>query len=287
MNDRGLGPALRQLAASGFRSAELVCEAPHFTPDGYDVTGVRRMLDESGIAVPSAHGPFKTVDCGALDEADRKQAVAMITPFIRPLVELGVRFMVLHPNIRNKLAMTPDGYRRSRAQTRRSLQELADAAGEAGLKIAVENMHSKGNKPRPGVTIEQLHELIADLGEHMGMCLDTGHAAFMHHLRKEFSPGGSHYDNATDELLAMVDAAGDRLFSLHLQDTDGQRDRHWVPGRGVIDWSRFIARLDQMGFPGPRTVEASAVFAPEGVSNLDLLGQCCEVAMKWTDHGRD
>jgi sugar phosphate isomerase/epimerase len=34
----------------------------------------------------------------------------------------------------------------------------------------------------------------------------------------------------------------DRLVSVHLSDNDGEKDRHWLPGRGIIDWD-LVASL--------------------------------------------
>lgn len=34
----------------------------------------------------------------------------------------------------------------------------------------------------------------------------------------------------------FIGALGDRIATIHLSDYDGRDERHWLPGRGVIDW---------------------------------------------------
>lgn len=30
------------------------------------------------------------------------------------------------------------------------------------------------------------------------------------------------------------------MIALHIQDTDGEKDQHWLSGEGINDWSKFI-----------------------------------------------
>ena len=75
----------------------------------------------------------------------------------------------------------------------------------------------------------------------VGICLDTGHA-----------------NNNALEPAEEARIAGDRLIALHLQDTDGIEDRHWVPGAGSIQWHRFHAALREIQFRGAWTLELKA-----------------------------
>ncbi|MEL7235522.1 MAG: TIM barrel protein, partial [Chloroflexota bacterium] len=43
-----------------------------------------------------------------------------------------------------------------------------------------------------------------------------------------------------------VHAAGADLGHLHLQDTDGYTDRHWIPGDGNVNWQELFAALAQL-----------------------------------------
>jgi len=56
------------------------------------------------------------------------------------------------------------------------------------------------------------------------------------------------------------------LFTLHLQDNDGQgEDQHWLPGRGVTDWDALLSALDRMAFRGVRTFEVMRGEEPDAL----------------------
>ena len=82
---------------------------------------------------------------------------------------------------------------------------------------------------------------------------------------------------AGQDPLQQLNVASDRLFTLHLHDTDGDGDRHWVPGRGIIDWGAFIDRLSVLNFTGSRILEVQSTLA-----TMDsVLGACFSVGENW------
>ena len=112
--------------------------------------------------------------------------------------------------------------------------------------------------------MSELRPAIDDMPDHVGLCLDTTHALIAGH-----------------DPLGQLNIAADRLFALHLHDSDGEGDCHWVPGRGIIDWQPFIRRLDELEFAGPRTIEVAAC---EGNEDR-VLGEVARVAasqFEWT-----
>jgi sugar phosphate isomerase/epimerase len=117
---------------------------------------------------------------------------------------------------------------------------MAEHAAKVGVNIALENMPCpKGwGRRLPGVDNKGVFDLIEGLGDHVGMCFDTGHS---------FLNG--------DCLEEEVRIAGEKLLSVHLQDNDGEHERHWSPGRGIIDWQTFIAELRSMEYAGCMTFE--------------------------------
>jgi sugar phosphate isomerase/epimerase len=64
--------------------------------------------------------------------------------------------------------------------------------------------------------------------------LDTGHAHYAH--ASTGAPPVDYY----------VDAAGDMLTHVHLQDSDGYADRHWAPGEGTIRWLAVFRALGRL-----------------------------------------
>lgn len=57
------------------------------------------------------------------------------------------------------------------------------------------------------------------------LSVDTGHANLEH---------GS---NGAPPVDHFIKDAGNMLGHVHLQDTDGYADRHWIPGEGTINWT--------------------------------------------------
>ena len=72
------------------------------------------------------------------------------------------------------------------------------------------------------------------------MCLDIGHVAITGTEPEDYIRGMSNK----------------RLKALHVHDTDGLRDRHWLMGDGVIDWVDFGNALSEIGFEGCFSIES-------------------------------
>ena len=48
----------------------------------------------------------------------------------------------------------------------------------------------------------------------------------------------------------FIGALGDRIATVHLSDYDGRDERHWLPGKGVIDWPALCRSLRRAGYLG-------------------------------------
>lgn len=232
-----LEQVLRRIAAAGIGQIEISAEPPHFTPGVAEVEVVRDWLDQTDLRAPVGHALYGSVNLSALDESVRKQSIREVAASLALLKEIGTFLAVVHPT-----GFSPDYRNDNRGefvhQARTSMDELAEIAGELGVRLAWENLPHHG-APRPLHDMTELRELVDEMPEHVGLCLDTTHAFYAGH-----------------DPLAQLKIAGDRLFCLHLHDSDGSADSHWVPGRGAIDWEPFINHLDRIEFQGPRTLEA-------------------------------
>ena len=45
-------------------------------------------------------------------------------------------------------------------------------------------------------------------------------------------------------------------MTLHVSDFDGVDERHWMPGKGIVDWNDVIAALVEVGYEGPFTLNS-------------------------------
>ncbi|MFW6065854.1 MAG: sugar phosphate isomerase/epimerase family protein, partial [Planctomycetota bacterium] len=149
------------------------------------------------------------------------------------------------------------------ARSRRSLEVLAEDAGRLGVRMAVENMIPRPEK-RPCTRVGEILGLSASLGDHVGICLDTGH----NHV------SGA---NVAEEALQV----GDKLFSVHMHDNHGRfdEDEHLLPGQGTIDWGGFGKALDKMGFNAPRIFEVNLLDGPDAPRRT--LAELAKLVRHW------
>ncbi len=110
------------------------------------------------------------------------------------------------------------------------LRAAADLAGQYNMRIALENIPHPHRR-----SVRDILEVIALADRsNIGICLDTGHT----HI-------------CGFDLADEVRRAGDRLFTLHVHDNLGLRDRHLMAGLGTIDWPGFDAALDDVRYQSP------------------------------------
>ena len=140
-------------------------------------------------------------------------------------------------------------------------------AEETGVRIALENLPGKANSPRPLESMQEHLNFITDYSrEYVGLCLDTGHAQV-----SGFNPAN------------QARIASDRLWALHIQDVDGKSDCHWLPGRGVIDWTSLGIALEDIGFDGAWTIEVFATHTPAMVE--EIASECSALRILWETDG--
>ena len=148
---------------------------------------------------------------------------------------MGAECAVVHPSGGGVL---PEMRAHRHAQLARSLEDLLRTAERVGVRLALENMLPE----HLGDTSAEILQLVKGLDSPwLGVCLDTGHA----HLNPEGVAG---------TFLAVKE----RIITFHLQDNDGNYDRHLQPPYGTIDWDRFVRLCKADEFPFPWSVEAPA-----------------------------
>ena len=210
-------------------------------------------LRDHGLAI-SFHLPM-TTDISSVDETTRTRGVALQMRNIRAV---GRYFpgavCVIHPEPGNPLRLPDDGPRRLE-MCRNSLRELAPAALEHGVRLALENMRSRPDNPnRTGMFTDQLAEIIAPLeARAVGICFDTGHAYI--------SEGDDMYD-------AFVRNAP-RIIHIHLADNHGIDDEHLMPGEGDIDFGRFLRIAGESDFAGLIHLEVKPLAGEEPLEYYD------------------
>lgn len=237
--------AIRLMADTGFTRAELSADwAPIVVAWEQDPVGVCARLAAAGISVPAIHSPELGRRLDLPDGAARRASVRQNIRYFGLMQACGIPEIIIHP-VSGQAGADDEAWAAVPGRARASLQELADAAGDAGVRLAVENLGANG---RPGSTMASILEMIDGLGDHVGLCMDIGHSQ------------QAHLDLLGE--LATALASG-RLFTLHLHDVDPDGRDHYIPGEGCIDFPPYLGMLRAHGYDRGRTLEIAVAPAEE------------------------
>ena len=227
----------------GVSEAEIACKGQLAQPRA--VANLGAQLRGAGLAVWSVHLPFGPAWDVSADPRDGR--LQRLEDHLAVAADLGAHCVVLHPS------HTPLTAPRSvcAAASRAAIAHLGQRARAVGLVLAVENL------PRLylGNTVAELAGL---LPANVGVCLDVNHPM---------------QETAVDFARRL----GPRVVTVHMSDSDGREDRHWLPGEGCVDFGRVRSTLLQAGYRGPWMLEihsrrAGGGFLPKEAVEA-LLGQ--------------
>jgi len=222
--------ALERVAEAGFRQVEIWSDPPGVL-SGY-VDELFNALGNRGLEACSLHAPFTGLDVSSPDEKLRKRSIQQILGAMEAAERLGCGHVIVHPG--SGKYDQRDHYDKAKRLLAKSTEELVKGAEERGLTLALENMLASRDGFRVGTRAAELREVIESLSAgNTGICLDTGHA---------------HY-NGLEAWMETRDA-GDLLTDLHVNDNDGSKDEHRVPGEGTLNWPPFIKALKETNYHG-------------------------------------
>ncbi len=258
----GRDEALAAIARAGFSAVELYVGDGLFGNWTEDPDAMRQALDRAALMPWSVHAPGPGCDLANDDEQARLTAVEAMRMTFRAARDLGAEVVICHPNAPKK-PFPPDDYQSGLARSRQSLELLAEDADRVGIRMAVENMIPRPEK-RPCTGVGDILGLIEGLGDHVGVCLDTGH----NHVAC----------GKVDEETLL---AGDKLFSVHMHDNHGvfDQDEHLLPGQGTIEWDAFLAALERISFDAPRIFEVNLLPGPD--AQKKTLAELVKVVANW------
>ncbi len=220
------GQATVFAAAAGFQSVDV-------RPGYAQAPLTERVLPVTCMAVAHLMPPDAALD--APDPPRRQRAVDHVLAGIAEAQTLGVRDVYVGP------PAAPD--ESSRADYRESVLTLADAAARAGVRLGIEHFPGRGLP-----TVQATLDFIAQAGHaNLYLLLDVGHNLI-----------------AGETVRASIQAAGDRLLYVHVNDNDGRQDLHLGLLEGVQTeaWLRDALRaVIASPYDGPVSVEVN-VTAP-------------------------
>lgn len=241
--DKVTSDFLVELESSLFAGVEL---HPRLFDSEQTPEALRSSLLEAGVKPLVMHVPFgRHYDISAVNEDERRIAVNEVVKLFPLMAKAGTDIAVVHTSFEP----IPDEEREVRLnQACMSCLELQPFLDKAGFRLAVELL------PRSciGNSSTELLKIISDSDPTLiGVCIDTNH------LMENYAA-----------LPEIVTALNKRIFSFHISDYDGIDEKHWVPGKGVIDWQTFKQSLEKIGYCGPLICECK--FEPEIISSERL-----------------
>ena len=204
------------------------------------------LCEKTGIRIRYAHLPY---DYPNAQDADGWQVFYAATCLAMKLaVRAGTECAAIHP----RTFMTRDYDPLSEYQTAiRFLLPYRDAAEQAGLTLALENMRSPGASApkalkRFGTDVRDVIRMADEL--RTGICWDTGHA----HISGQ-------------KQRVSLNMIGNRLKMVHLNDNEAEDDIHLSPFLGTVPWTDVLNGLKEVGYQGALNLEVSCNRLPEEV----------------------
>ncbi len=196
------------------------------------ILDLKKKADKAGIKIWSIHLPFsRTYDVSTTNETDRENMIKECSRLMLLCKPLKPQKFVIH----GSSEPIPDSERQIRLENCIiSLKLLNLEAKKVNGQLALECL------PRTclGNTGEELLKIVNSVGNGLGVCFDANH------MLKE----------KPEEFVSKV---GKLITTVHISDYDGLDEKHWLPGTGVINWSKVISELADAGYKGPFMYEAS------------------------------
>lgn len=235
-----LADAIRQIAKAGYEGVDVWGGRPQaYRRDltQQEIHELVALLKETGLHVASfipAQFRYPSILCSP-NETIRLDSLAFIRESMETAAALGAPLVSICPGHTQHGQSVEDGL----ARLGDSLNTIAEDAGKHGLRIAIEPADRYETDLLQ--TCSSTLKLVEQLGHpNLGVVLDNGHAALV-----------------GESAVTAVTELGERLFHVHLDDNNGLRDQHLIPGDGKFDFPPFLAALQEAGYDGFLTVELS------------------------------
>lgn len=184
------------------------------------------MTRKAGLIFDNIHVPYR--GCNALWSANDEERMDIVNRHIRWIEDCGrhsIPRMVMHVTLGTRATLHHE-------KGIDSVRRLVEAAERHGVTLAIENTRSPQH-------IQTILEAISS--PFLGLCYDSSHDFL-------YSPTP----------ISLLETWSSRLQALHLSDTDGKLDRHWLPGEGTVDFESLGPHLAKVEDNVPRMLEVVA-----------------------------
>ncbi len=235
-----LNEAIRRISKAGYDGVDIWGGRPHAYRNDRgraEDAETRALLASLHLAVASlipAQFRYPTCLCSS-NEVIRQDSVAYIKEGIQNAAALGAPTVSVCPGHSLFGQSTTDAW----DSLSHSLDEICSFASSYAIRIAIE----PADRYETDIinTIADAMRMIDQLGRaNLGVVLDTGHCQVV-----------------GEPAVEAVTMAQDRLFHVHLDDNNGLRDQHLIPGQGRFDFMPFLEKLEKNNYQGYLGVELS------------------------------
>jgi sugar phosphate isomerase/epimerase len=171
------------------------------------------VLKSYDLKLDNVHLPFDNINNLWSEESyNRNNEIYVLKKWLNECKKSGVDTVVMHTTQGNNNNFNYNlGYE--------SFKSLINEAENIDIKIALENTQM----------FEYTDFILKEISSsNVGFCYDSSH---------DFVNGGS-----CGEILQKWK---EKLIAVHLSDNDGLCDRHWIPGKGHVDWKKIINMIKQ------------------------------------------
>lgn len=189
------------------------------------------VLDNPRVEFWSVHAPYgKWFNPSSPEESSREGALTACIDAVDVARRISAKVVVVHPGADVPYDEPRDARLRYAVEV---LKQVADAAGENNIRIAVEPMPLT----EIGNSLDEVLAVVEGIGRpNVGINFDTNHL---------FPP---------EAMPELIRAAGELILSVHISDQDG-KERHWLPFEGMLDWRAVLGALSEVDYSGPLIYE--------------------------------
>lgn len=191
-----------------------------------DFKAMKESADKNGVNIWSLHMPFypfEIIDPSSINEEIRTYTVEYFKKIIKEASAAGIDKFVIHPSDEP----IDDSIRDKKMEAcKKSMYELCEFAKKYNGTICVEDL------PRTclGRNSEEILDLLS-VHDDLRVCFDTNHLL-------------------TENPVDFVKKIGNKIATLHVSDYDFVDERHWLPGKGKVNWGELSKALEEVGYNG-------------------------------------
>jgi xylose isomerase len=228
---------MKGLSQMGFDGIELGIFDPAKDCSSEEIRRVNELLKRYKLEVPNLYvdiaGHWPLAAFSHPDAKVRRDVIQLLKTSLEAAKAFGAGIVGISPDCDGFPHPMGVAFKNAWNWMREGISECADAAADAGLKLAYEYKPKETRNFSLISNADTILRLIEQIkSNNLGVLLDTGHAMY-----------------AKEDLPTTVEKLDKALYHVHLCDNYGDWDDDLVPGT-VHDFTQFFEALRRIGYNG-------------------------------------